>query len=91
MTENVINQLKHIIAEELDANLKLEEIDETASLFEDGIGLDSVVIMEFITLIEEHFGFEFSDDELNVELFRNLKTLASFIYTKVNKRVELQN
>jgi len=89
MTENVINQLKHIIADELDVNLKLEEIDDTASLFEDGIGLDSVAIMEFITLIEEHFGFEFSDSELSPELFRNLKTLADFLSSKVdNSEVE---
>jgi hypothetical protein len=35
-------------------------------------------------LIEERFGFEFSDSDLNVELFRNLKVLADFISTKVD-------
>jgi acyl carrier protein len=84
MAENVTGQLKHIIAEGLDVNLKLEEIDETASLFEEGIGLDSMAIMEFIILIEERFGFEFSDSELSVELFRNLNALADFISTKIN-------
>ena len=84
MAENVIGQLKHIISEELDLNLKLEEIDEAASLFEAGLGLDSIVVIEFITLIEEYFGFEFSDSELNVEAFKNLKVLAEFISTKVN-------
>ncbi|OAD24138.1 acyl-carrier-like protein [Candidatus Thiomargarita nelsonii] len=88
MIENMINQLKHIIADEIDANIKLEEIDETASLFEDGIGLDSMAIMEFINLLEDRFGFEFSDSELNSELFRNIKTLADFISTKVDNKVE---
>ena len=83
MAESVIDGLKHIIAEELDVNLDPQEIDESAPLFEEGIGLDSIAIMDFILLIEEHFGFQFSDTELNVELFKNLKTLAGLIATKV--------
>lgn len=84
MAENVIDQLKSIIAEELDVNLGLEEIDETASLLKEGIGLDSIAVMDFILLIEGHFGFEFSDSELDVELFRNLQVLADFIATKTD-------
>ncbi len=82
---NEINQLKHIITDELDVNLNLEKIDENASLFEEGLGLDSIAIMEFITLIEERFGFQFSDAELNLEPFKNLQTLAHFISTKLEE------
>ncbi len=82
MIENVIEQLKQIIADDLDVNLKREEINEEVSLFEEGLGLDSVVIMEFISLIEARFGFQFSDDELNMEPFKNLQILARFISTK---------
>lgn len=85
MIENVIEQLKHIIAEELDVNRKLEEIDADASLFEEGIGLDSVAIMEFITHIEKHFGFHFAESELNLEPFKNLRTLAQFISAKLEQ------
>ena len=85
MTDKIVARLKHIIAEELDVNLKLDEIDETVFLFEDGIGLDSVAIMDFLVLIEEHYGFQFSDAELNIELFRNLQVLAEFISTKRSK------
>ncbi len=85
MIENIIGQLKHIIADDLDVNTKLDEIDENASLFEEGIGLDSIAIMEFITLIEERFDFQFSDEELNLEPFKNLQTLAHFISIKSDK------
>jgi len=85
MIENVIVQLKQIIADKLDVNVKLEEIDESASLFEDGIGLDSVAIMEFISLIEADFGFKFADDELNMEPFKDLRTLAACIIEKQEK------
>lgn len=82
MSETVTSRLKTIIAEELDVNLKVEEIDDEASLFEDGLGFDSIATVEFISLIEQKLGIEFSDGELNPELFSNLKVLADFITTK---------
>ena len=84
MADNVMDQLKRIMVEELDVNLSLDEIDEDAPLFEGGIGLDSLATMDFILLIEGRFGFEFSESELEVELFRNLRVLANFIATKVD-------
>ena len=78
-----MNQLKTIIAEKLDVNLRAEEIDETASLFEDGLGLDSIAIVEFIALIEKHFNIQFADIELNTESFSNLKVLADFVASKM--------
>lgn len=81
--ENVIDQLKHIIADELEMNIKLKEIDENISLFEEGIGLDSVTLMEYIVLIEERFGLRFSEEELNIEPFSNLRTLAHHISNKL--------
>ncbi|MFK5894034.1 MAG: phosphopantetheine-binding protein [Pseudomonadota bacterium] len=83
MTQEIVNQLKLIVANELDVNIKLEEIDDNVSLFEEGIGLDSVAIMEFIALIETNFNIQFSDDELNLEPFKDLKTLAEFISSRL--------
>jgi acyl carrier protein len=70
------------MAEELDVNLKVEEIDENASLFEGGLGLDSIAIVEFISLVEQHFDFHFSDTDLNLDSFSNLNVLADFISAK---------
>lgn len=83
MSETLVNQLKKIIAEELDVNLKAEEIDESASLFEDGLGLDSIAVVELISLIEEKFNFMFSDSELSPEFFSNLNVLANLIGSKL--------
>lgn len=82
MSESVVEQLKTIIAEELDVNLKPEDIDESVSLFEDGLGFDSVIIVELIALTEEKFGIQFSDDELSLESFGNLNVLADCIMKK---------
>jgi len=82
MSQDMLNKLKDIIVNELDVNLKREDIDENVSLFEEGIGLDSVTIMEFISLIEANFSIQFSEEELDFEMFKNLNTLASFIVSK---------
>lgn len=82
MSQDMLDKLKDIIVNELDVNLKREDIDENASLFEEGIGLDSVTIMEFISLIEANFSIQFAEEELDFELFKNLNTLASFVVSK---------
>ncbi|MEB3273795.1 MAG: acyl carrier protein [Prochlorothrix sp.] len=82
MSDTIIAKLKSIIADELDTNLSADEIDESTSLFEDGLGFDSIATVELISLVEKHFDIEFSDAELNPENFGNLKVLASFISSK---------
>ncbi|MBF0100922.1 MAG: acyl carrier protein [Desulfobacterales bacterium] len=83
--ERIIDQLKHIIADELEVNLKLEAINSDISLFEDGLGFDSVIIVEFISLIEERFGFKFQSEELDMEMFANLQVLAEFIRARLTR------
>ena len=88
MSVTLANQLKTIMAEELDVNLKVEEIDENASLFEDGLGLDSIAIVELVSLVEQHFGFQFSDAELTPESFNNLNVLADFVSAKLSSQTK---
>ena len=83
MSQEIINKLKDIVADELDINLKIKDIDSNASLFEEGLGLDSVTLMEFISLIENNFSVQFLDEELDFEQFKNLTTLAEVINTKL--------
>ena len=77
--DNIIEELRHLIAEKLDVNLPLEDIDPDAPLLGDGLNLDSLAIVELITLSEEHFDIEFGEDDLNMEAFANLRTLAGVI------------
>jgi acyl carrier protein len=77
--QEIISRLKKIIAEELDVNLKIEDIDEAVPLLEQGLALDSIVLVEFIGLIEHHFGIEFSESDLRMDVFKNLQVLAELI------------
>lgn len=81
----VVDQIKELIASELNVNLKVADIGEGDSLFEDGLGLDSVAIVEFITILEDRFKVQFSDLDLTKELFRNISTIAEFIVENVSQ------
>ena len=83
MSGPILNQLKDIIANKLDVNLTVDEIDENVSLYEDGLGLDSIAIVDLIVSIEKEFSMGIEDEELNADLFKNLTTLAEFIEKKL--------
>ena len=82
MPEAIVNQLKEIIATKLDVNLTVEEIDENVSLFEDGLGLDSIAIVDLIVSIEKDFAITIPDEELSADIFKSLTGLAQFIQAK---------
>jgi len=82
MSDNITERLKQIIVNDLDVNVEMNSIREDITLFEGGIGLDSIAIMEFVSLIEQVFGIEFSDEELGTEPFQSLTVLTEFILMK---------
>lgn len=84
---SIISKLKTIIANELDVNLTVDEIDENTSLFEDGLGFDSIATVEMISLVEKHFDVKFADSELSPEYFGNLIILSKFILSKKEAQV----
>jgi acyl carrier protein len=79
MIDDTIEQLRRLVAERLDINRTLEEITADAPLLGDGLGLDSLAIVELISLTEECFDVEFGEDELNMDSFASLKALASVV------------
>jgi acyl carrier protein len=79
MSEQVVERIKRIVVEDLDVNLTYEDLDETVPLFEEGLGLDSVVLVELISLIEKRFDIQLQDDVLNTEAFKNLESIARVI------------
>lgn len=79
MPDQVLEGLKHIVAEDLDLNLTYEALDETVPLFEGGLALDSVILVELISFIEKRFAIELRDDVLNMETFHNLLSVARVV------------
>ena len=79
MQDQVLEQIKRIVVEDLDVNLKYEDLDDTVPLFEEGLALDSVILVELISFIEKRFDIELGDEALNTDTFRNLQSIARVI------------
>ena len=77
-----LSALERELAELCVSALNLEQaadsIDPTAQLYGDGLGLDSIDILELALEVSRKYGFELrSDDERNHEIFQSLRTLAA--------------
>jgi acyl carrier protein len=79
MSDQVLEQLKRIVVEDLDLRLKYEDLDDAVPLFEGGLALDSVVLVELIDFIEKRFHILLPDDLLNLETFKNLQSVAHVV------------
>jgi acyl carrier protein len=75
----IIQEIKHILVEDMQLNVISEEIPDNYFLLESGLALDSILIAELITRIEDRYELQFDDDVLNAELFNNLSLLAIFV------------
>lgn len=79
MQDQVLERVKRLVLEDLDVNLRYEDLDETVPLFEEGLALDSVLLVEMISFIEKRFNIELRDEALNRETFKNLASVAQVI------------
>lgn len=59
----------------------MDQITEDTLLFEEGI-FDSLGFLSLISFINEEFGIEVENDELNEENFATIRSVVSFISQK---------
>lgn len=60
-----------------------DAIDELTGLLGQGIGLDSIEVLQLIAAAEEAFGITVSDDELLPEHFETIGTFVNFIEARL--------
>lgn len=86
----VLDRIKRIVVEDLDLNLSYDQLDETVPLFEEGLALDSVILVELISFIEKRFEIQLDDDMLNTETFKNLRSIAEVIRGQLAQKQQTQ-
>jgi acyl carrier protein len=79
VASDVIQQIKHILVDDMQVRVAFEDIPDGYSLLESGLALDSILIAELIARIEDRFGLQFDDRVMNTELLANLSLLADFV------------
>ena len=77
--ERILSELKRLLAEQVDSNIDIQDIDPDAPLLENGLNLDSVAIIDLIGLSEKAFRIEFREDDLCMDSFASLRALATVI------------
>ena len=69
-----------LLVEALNLDTAPEAIDPEAPLYGEGLGLDSIDILEVALVVSQRYGFQLrSDDDDNVRIFKSLASLADHI------------
>ena len=73
-------ELAKLIVVTLNLEVKSEDIDPNARLYREGLGLDSIDVLELALAISKKYGLNLrSDDENNLEIFSSLRSLNKHI------------
>ncbi len=70
-------ELAALFVQALNLDTAAADIDPAAPLYGDGLGLDSIDILEVALEVSHRYGFQLrSDDENNKAIFQSLRSLA---------------
>ena len=73
-------ELAGLIVQALNLDIAPSAIDPNAALYGEGLGLDSIDILEIALVVSKQYGIQLrADSEENGEIFRSLGRLAAYI------------
>lgn len=72
--------LARLIVTTLNLEIKAAEISPDAPLYGEGLGLDSIDMLEIALVVSKEFGVKLrADDKNNRQIFSSLRNLSSYI------------
>ena len=73
-------EVADLLVEALNLDIAADSIDPQAPLYGEGLGLDSIDILEVALVVSQRYGFQLrSDDEDNLRIFTSLASLSEHI------------
>lgn len=73
-------EIARLIAEVVNLDCPPEQVDPTAPMFGDGLGLDSIDLLEIALAVSQNYGFSLrSDDPDNQRIFSSLRAFSAHI------------
>lgn len=74
------NEVAGLIVSALNLDIGAQEIQPDAPLYGEGLGLDSIDILEVALVVSKHYGFQLrADNADNVSIFSSLASLTQHI------------
>ncbi len=79
--ENLIDELKLKVIDALNLEgMTPEDISDDAPLFgDDGLGLDSIDVLELIVLLEKNYGIKITNPKEGKAVFRSIAVMADYV------------
>ncbi len=78
--DQVRGELARLITEALNLEVAPQDIRPDAPLYGDGLGLDSIDILEIALVVARHYGIQLkADSDENHRIFRSLDSLARYV------------
>ena len=73
-------EIAALFVEALNLEIAPQDIDPMAPLYSEGLGLDSIDILEVALVVSKRYGVQLrADDHQNQRIFRSLRHLAEYI------------
>ena len=83
---DLMAEVAALIVEALNLDVKPEDIQPDDPLYGEGLGLDSIDMLEISLVISKQYGFQLkSDNENNVKIFASLCSLSEHIASQRTK------
>jgi len=78
--EELINELKLRIIEALNLEgMTPADIDDNAPLFGEGLGLDSIDVLELIVLLDKNYGIKLPNPQEGRKVFVSIAVMAEYV------------
>ncbi|MBU0763733.1 MAG: acyl carrier protein [Bacteroidetes bacterium] len=78
--DQLIKGLKQEIIDELNLeDMHVDDIDDDAPLFGEGLGLDSIDALSLIVILEKKYGLRIETAEDGKRILYSIRTIADFI------------
>jgi acyl carrier protein len=79
MSDTLRAEIKQAIVRSLRLPIKADEIADDIPLFGEGLGLDSIDVLELVLELERSFGVSITDEATGARVLRTVTTIAEFV------------
>jgi len=82
----LMQEIAALVVTALNLEIAPADIDPRAPLYREGLGLDSIDILEVALVVSKRYGFKLRDDDQdNVRIFQSLASLAAHVAERRTK------
>lgn len=84
--DRLLGEVAELMVSSLNLETAASDIDPDAPLYKEGLGLDSIDILEVALVVSRRYGFKLrEDDRDNLRIFASLRSLASHVAERRTK------